>query len=153
MHKQPQNIIKISSQHEDGDYLQMVFDAGNMPHWFLTERFENFLQGLGYTISNDDNIVLEEEMSPKFEGPPESFSINPFTLTQEQSDTLLLDMLMDQYDTLASSPSKHPADIEYEATLMDSVMNVIQHNLSGAEFTKWAEQVRENDDASWNPAG
>ena len=88
MHKQPQNVIKISSRDADGDYLQMVFDAGGMDHWELTERFENFLQGLGYSISNDDNIVLEEEMVPKFEGPVDDFykQFNPTKMGRSYPD-------------------------------------------------------------------
>ena len=50
MIKTPQNIIKISSQHTDGDYSQMVFDAGGIHHEDLVERFQNFLRGIGYAI-------------------------------------------------------------------------------------------------------
>ena len=50
MLKEPQNIIKISSQHIDGEYSQMVFDAGEIHHEDLVERFQNFLRGIGYNI-------------------------------------------------------------------------------------------------------
>ena len=50
MLKEPQNIIKISSQMEDGNYLQMVFDAEDMGHKELIELFQNFLRGIGYVI-------------------------------------------------------------------------------------------------------
>lgn len=62
MIKQPQNIIKISSQEEGGAYLQMVFDAGNLDHWEMTKRFHNFLRGTGYNIRYD-NIIVEDMVS------------------------------------------------------------------------------------------
>ena len=50
MLKEPQNIIKISSQTEDGNYLQMVFDAHGIGHEELVELFQNFLRGIGFGI-------------------------------------------------------------------------------------------------------
>ena len=50
MLKEPQNIVKISSQTEDGNYSQMVFDAEDMGHEELVELFQNFLRGIGYII-------------------------------------------------------------------------------------------------------
>ena len=50
MIKTPQNIIKISSQHTDGDYSQMVFNANESHYEDLVERFQNFLRGIGYAI-------------------------------------------------------------------------------------------------------
>jgi hypothetical protein len=65
MIKSPQNMIKLSSQIQGGDYLQMVFDAKDMNHEELVERFQNFLRGIGYTIGHGASV---SEMSPEFEG-------------------------------------------------------------------------------------
>tara|TARA_R110000796_G_scaffold57940_1_gene133592 strand:+ start:1383 stop:1583 length:201 start_codon:yes stop_codon:yes gene_type:complete len=54
MLKTPQNIIKISSQDDEGKYFQMVFDAEDMGHEELVERFQNFLRGIGYIIPYDN---------------------------------------------------------------------------------------------------
>ena len=50
MNKEPQHIIKFSSQTDDGEYLQMVFDAEAMNHEEITEKFYDFLRGLGYAL-------------------------------------------------------------------------------------------------------
>ena len=62
MLKEPQNIIKISSQEEDGTYLQMVFDADELKHEEITERFQNFLRGIGYNITYDTSQVTRFEV-------------------------------------------------------------------------------------------
>ena len=54
MHKKPQNIIKISSQVEGGDYLQLVFDAGTMTPDEMVAKFNNFLRGVGYNPRDRD---------------------------------------------------------------------------------------------------
>ena len=54
MIKTPQNIIKISSQHTDGDYSQMVFNANESHYEDLVERFQNFLRGIGYAIPYEE---------------------------------------------------------------------------------------------------
>jgi hypothetical protein len=51
MNKEPQNILKFSSQNTNGEYLQMVFDAKNMSYEEINARFQNFLRGLG-CVSN-----------------------------------------------------------------------------------------------------
>jgi hypothetical protein len=48
-----QNLVILSSQQTDGDYIQMEFDAANMPHHLLVERFVNFLRAMGYSINQD----------------------------------------------------------------------------------------------------
>jgi hypothetical protein len=60
MIKTPQNMIKISSQIQGGDYLQMVFDAKDMNHEELVERFQNFLRGIGYTIDHGTSDSTSE---------------------------------------------------------------------------------------------
>jgi hypothetical protein len=50
MNKEPQNIIKISSQHSDGDYSQTVFDAYDLDSQDLMAKFTDFLRGIGYYI-------------------------------------------------------------------------------------------------------
>mgnify|MGYP006111989077 CR=1 FL=1 len=72
MIKSPQNIIKLSSQIQGGDYLQMVFDAKDMNHEELVERFQNFLRGIGYTIGHGVS-VSGLETPPELEGPIETF--------------------------------------------------------------------------------
>jgi hypothetical protein len=56
MIKQPQNIIKISSQHTNGDYSQMVFDASLLTQKEMEERFRNFLYSIGYTDCEKDPL-------------------------------------------------------------------------------------------------
>ena len=70
MNKQPQNIIKISSQEEGGAYLQMVFDAGSLDHWEITKRFHNFLRGAGYNIRYP-NIAVEDSISVMGKSDPD----------------------------------------------------------------------------------
>lgn len=50
MQKDPQNIIKLSSQNTDGEYLQMVFDSEQLTYQEVTEKFYDFLRGVGYVI-------------------------------------------------------------------------------------------------------
>ncbi len=54
MIENPQNLIKLSSQRTNGDYIQMAFDAGDEPHNVLVEKFVNFLRAMGYSIDQDE---------------------------------------------------------------------------------------------------
>jgi hypothetical protein len=125
MIKNPQNIVKISSQASDGDYLQMVFEADGMDEDELTERFKNFMRGMGYAVdTTEPEIVQPKIVLPVFNG---------------NIDEFIVPMLMTQYNNVAISKSKHPEDIEVEAILLDAIDTVLEHNLTSVEFSQWLE--------------
>jgi hypothetical protein len=119
MIKDPQNIVKISSQSSDGDYLQMVFDSEGMTHWEMSRRFQDFMRGLTYVID------YPESSEP---------------VCDECSDNLLVSCLKSQYTDAIEMTSMHPEDIKYNKDLMAAITVVLNHNLINDDFHAWFQQ-------------
>jgi hypothetical protein len=126
MIKNPQNVIRISSQSSDGDYLKMVFEADGMDEDELTEKFKNFMRGIGYAVDTTEPEIVQ----PKVIFPVLSGNI----------DELIAPVLMRHYSDVASSKSRHPDDIAIEAILLDAIDTVLEYNLTSVDFSQWLER-------------
>jgi hypothetical protein len=135
MIKSPQNMIKLSSQIQGGDYLQMVFDAKDMNHEELVERFQNFLRGIGYTICHGASV---SEMSPEFEGPIETFKKGDM-LTDHQSYGPLVPRLMKQHQEIFKSKTENPEEIAHKTLLLNAINMVLSNNLAASAYSEWLD--------------
>jgi hypothetical protein len=127
MIKDPQNIIKISSQSTDGNYLQMVFDSEGMTHWEMSRRFQDFMRGLTYVI---DYPASPEPICDEYYEP----------ICDECSDNLLVSCLKSQYVDALEMTSTHPEDIRHNKDLMAAITTVLGHNLTVGDFNTWFQQ-------------
>jgi hypothetical protein len=132
MIKDPQNIVKFSSQATDGDYLQMVFDSEGMTHWEMSRRLYSFMRGMDYVIDYPPAPEPRSESAPAIFGAP--------YVDQEQEDKELAHILMVQFDDTARNTSKHPEDVEYDVVLMGALDKVIKHNLAPSEYKEWLQK-------------
>ena len=137
MIKTPQNMIKISSQIQGGDYLQMVFDAKDMNHEELVERFQNFLRGIGHTIGHGVS-VSGSAMSPEFEGLIETFKKGDM-LTDHQSYGPLVPRLMKQHQEVFKSKTENQEDVLNKISLLKAINMVLLNNLTASAYSEWLD--------------